>query len=65
MGAWTLVADVVGVVVTALLMLALRYAAIERGQIHRAWARLPRERGRKVSQSIDWCMSLAAPAGCV
>lgn len=64
MGAWALVADVVGVVVTALLMLALRYAAIERGQIHRAWARLARERGRKVSQSIDWCMSMAAAAGC-
>lgn len=64
MGAWALVADVVGVVVAALLMLALRYAAIERGRIHRAWARLARERGRKVSQSIDWCMSLAAVAGC-
>jgi hypothetical protein len=64
MGAWALVANVVGVVVTALLMLALRHAAIERGQIYRAWARLARQRGRKVSQSIDWCMSLAAAAGC-
>jgi len=64
MGAWALVVDVVGVAVTALLMLALRFAAIERGQIHREWTRLTRERGRKVSQSIDWCMAMAAAAGC-
>ena len=64
MGAWALVVDVVGVAVTALLMLALRFAAIERGQIHREWARLARERGRSVSHSIDWCMAMAAAAGC-
>ena len=59
-----MVVDVVGVVVTALLMFALRFAAIERGQIHREWARLVREPGLRVSQSIDWCMAMAAAAGC-
>ena len=64
MSAWAFFVDVVGLVVTILLMLALRWAAIERGRIHREWARLERELGRKVSQSIDWCMAMVAAAGC-
>jgi hypothetical protein len=63
MGAWALLVDVVGVFVTALLMLALRWAAIERGRIHREWARLKHEPGRNVAQSIDWCMAMAAAGG--
>jgi hypothetical protein len=64
MRAGALFVDVIGLVVTVLLLLALRWAAIERGRIHREWARLERELGRKVSQSIDWCMAMAAAAGC-
>ena len=63
MSAWALFVDVIGLVFIALLMLALRWAAIERGRIHREWARLQRALGRKV-QSIDWCVAMAAAAGC-
>ena len=64
MSAWAFFVDVVGMAVTILLMLALGWAAIERGRIHREWARLQRELGWKVAQSIDWCMAMAAAAGC-
>ena len=64
MGAGALFVDVIGVVLTAVLVLALRWAAIERGGIHGEGARLKREVGRNVSQSVDWCMAMAAAAGC-
>jgi hypothetical protein len=64
MSAWTLFVDVVGLVFTGLLMLALRWAAIERGRIHREWVRLQCALGQTVVQSIDWCMAMAAAAGC-
>jgi hypothetical protein len=64
MSAWTFFVDVVGMAVTILLMLALGWAAIERGRIHREWVRLQRDLGWKVAQSIDWCMAMAAGAGC-
>jgi hypothetical protein len=64
MSAWPLFVDVVGMAVTIPLMLALRSAANERGRIHREWARLQRNLGWKVSQSVDWCMAMAAAAGC-
>lgn len=64
MSAWPLFVDVVGMAVTILLMLALGWAAIERGCIHRDWVRLQRDPGGKVAQSIDWCMAMAAAAGC-
>ena len=64
MSAWALFVDVVGLVFTVLFMFALRWAAIERGRIHREWARLQRALRRKVVQSIDWCMAMAASAGC-
>ena len=64
MRAEALFMDVIGLVVTALLLLALRWAAIERSRIHREWARRQRELGRNVSQSVDWCMAMAAAAGC-
>jgi hypothetical protein len=64
MSAWALFVDVVGLVFTGLLMLVLGWAAIERGRIHREWARLRRESGQNVVQSVDWCMAMAAAAGC-
>lgn len=64
MSAWPFFVDVVGMAVTILLMLALRSAANERGRNHREWARLQRNLGCKVSQSVDWCMAMAAAAGC-
>jgi hypothetical protein len=64
MSAGAFFVDIVGLVVTILLLLALRWAAIERGRIHRAWARGAPETGRKVSQSFDWCMAIGAAAGC-
>jgi hypothetical protein len=64
MSAWPFFVDVVGLAVTILLMLALRWAAIERGRIHREWGRLQRDLGSKAAQSIDWCMAVAAAAGC-
>ena len=63
MSAWTLFVDVVGLVFAGLLMLALGWAAIERGRVHREWAR-QRALGQKVVESIDWCMAMAAAAGC-
>jgi hypothetical protein len=64
MSAWPFVIDVVAMAVTILLLFALGWAAIERGRIHRDWVRLQRDRGWKVGQSIDWCMAMAAAAGC-
>ena len=64
MSAWAYFVDIVGLFVTILLMLALRWAAIERGHIHREWARLQRELRGKVVRSIDWCMAMAAAARC-
>ena len=64
MSAWALFVDVVGLIFTVLFMLALGWAAIERGHIHREWARTPRALRRNVVQSIDWCMAMAAAAGC-
>jgi hypothetical protein len=64
MSAWPFFVDVVGVALTILLMPALGWAAIERGRIHREWVRLQRDLGGKVAQSIDWCMAMAAAAGC-
>jgi hypothetical protein len=63
MSAWALFVDVVGLVFTAPLLLALRWATIERGHIHREWAR-QRALGRKVVQPIDWYMAMAVAAGC-
>ncbi len=64
MSAWAFFVDIVGLSVTILLMLALRWAANERGRIHREWARLQRNLGKKGSQSVDWCMAMAAAAAC-
>jgi hypothetical protein len=64
MSAWAFFVDIVGVSVTILLMLALRWTAIERGRIHREWARWQRDLKWKVSQSVDWCLAMAAAAGC-
>jgi hypothetical protein len=64
MSAWPFFVDVVGIAVAILLLLALGWAAIERGRIHRDWVRLRRDRGWKAGQSIDWCMAMAAAAGC-
>lgn len=64
MSAWACFVDIVGLSVTILLMLVLRWAANERGRIHRERARLQRNLAKKVSQSVDWCMAMAAAAGC-
>jgi hypothetical protein len=64
MSAWAFFVDTVGLSVTILLMLVLRWAAIERSRLHRDWARWQRHLGWKVSQSVDWCMAIAAAAGC-
>ena len=64
MRAWALFVDVIGLIVTALLVVTLGWAATERGRIHREWARREREPGRTVAQSIDWCMAMAAAAAC-
>ena len=64
MGTWPFFVDVVEVAVTILLMLALGWAAIERGRVHREWVRLQRNVSGKVAQSVDWCMAMAAAAGC-
>ena len=64
MSAWALFVDVVGLIFAGLLLLALRWAAIERGRIHREWARLRRALERNVVESIDWCMAMVAAAGC-
>ena len=64
MSAWASFVDVVGLVFTVLLMFVLCWAAIERGRIHREWVRLQRALGRNVLQSIDWCVAMAATAGC-
>jgi hypothetical protein len=63
MGAQALFVDVVGVIITALLLLTLRWAAIERGRIHREWTRLQHEAGRTIAQSLDWCVVIAATTG--
>jgi hypothetical protein len=63
MSAQALLMNVVGVIVTALLLFALRWAAIERGRIHRAWTRLRHQARWKAGQSLDWCMAMAATAG--
>ena len=64
MSAWPFFVDVIGIAVTILLMLLLGWAAIERGRIHREWVRLQRDLRGKVAQSVDWCMAMAAAAGC-
>jgi hypothetical protein len=64
MSAWSFFVDVVGVTVTTLLVVAVGWAASERGQIHREWVRLRRAVRWKVDQSVDWCMAMAAAAGC-
>ena len=64
MSAWPFFVEVVGMPVTILMMPALGWGAIECGRIHREWVRLQRELGWKVAQSIDWCMAMAAAAGC-
>lgn len=64
MSAWALFVDVVGLVFTGLLMLALGWTAIERGRVHRQWERLRRESGEKVVQSVDWYVAMVAAAGC-
>lgn len=64
MSAWPLFVDVGGIVVTALLIAVLRWAAAERGRIHHEWTRLRQDLGYKLGQSIDWCFAMAAAAGC-
>jgi hypothetical protein len=63
MSAWASYGNVVGLVCAALLMLALLWAATERGRVHGEWVRRQREPGRTVAQSVDWCMAMAAAAG--
>ena len=53
-----------GFLVTALLLVALRWAAIERARTHRQWAALTRTLGEKGRRLIDWWMVWAV-AGCV
>ena len=64
MSAWPLFVDVGGIVVTVLLIAVLVWAAAERGRIHRERARLRQDLERKVGQSVDWCIAMAAAAGC-
>ena len=63
MSAWASFGNVVGLMGTALLMLALCWAAAERGRVHCELAQRQREPGRWVAQSVDWCMAMAAAAG--
>jgi hypothetical protein len=64
MSAWPLFVDVGGIAVTVLLIAVLAWAAAERGRIHHECARLRRELGCSVGQSLDWCIAMAAAAGC-
>ena len=64
MGAWEIFVYAVGLVVTSLLLVVLRWAALERAKAHREWAALQRELGEKGPPVIDWCVACAI-AGCV
>ena len=64
MSGWALFVNVAGVVFMALLAQTLRWTSIERGRAHREWARLQRVPGRAVVPPTDWCMAMAAAAGC-
>jgi hypothetical protein len=64
MGVWDFFVIAAGLVVTALLLVALRWAALERAKAHRRWAALRRELGEKGHQAIDWCLAWAI-VGCV
>ena len=64
MSGWPLFVDVGGIVVTVLLVAVLVWAAAERGRIHRESARLRQDLECKVGQSLDWCIAMAAAAGC-
>jgi hypothetical protein len=63
MMAWSFLVGIVGLFFATALALALRWAAIERGRIHREWTRRERELGPNVFQSLDWCVAVAAATG--
>jgi hypothetical protein len=65
MGDSSFFVGIVGLVLVAALVLALRWAAIERGRVHREWSRLERGLAPNVFQSLDWCVAAATAAGCV
>jgi hypothetical protein len=62
MGAWDFLANAAGLTATALLVIALRWAAIERAKAHREWARRRREDAAPV---INWWVATWAVAGCL
>ena len=64
MGAWSFFVGFVGLVLLAALVLALRWAAIERGRVHREWTRVERGLAPNVFRSLDWCVAAATAAGC-
>jgi hypothetical protein len=64
MGVWEPSVYVAGFLAVALLLVALRWAAIERARAHRQWAALARTLGEKGHRLIDWWMVWSV-AGCV
>jgi hypothetical protein len=63
MGAWEIGINVVGLVLTALFLTCLQWAATERGKAHRVWA--VRREATETRPVVDWCVALGAVVGCV
>jgi hypothetical protein len=63
MGAWEIFLDTVGLVLTALLFVALQWAAAERGKAHREWA--VRRESTETRPVVDWCVAIGAVVGWV
>ena len=63
MGAWEIFVNVAALVLTALLFLALQWAAAERGKAHRVWA--ARRESTETRPVVDWCVAIGAVVGWV
>jgi hypothetical protein len=63
MGAWEIFLNAAGLFLTALLFVALQWAATERGKAHREWA--ARRESTETRPVVDWCVAFSAFAGLV
>jgi hypothetical protein len=63
MGAWELLRNSVGLLFTVLPVAVLRWAAHERGRLHRKPARRQPAAGMQATPVIDWCLAMGAVMG--
>jgi hypothetical protein len=65
MGARELLPEGAAIAFAGVVLVALQWAAIERGRRHREWTSRQREANARRTPVIDWCVAVSAVTGWV